>query len=333
MTDLDQLRISWAALAAGPGSEGRKVSTLALEERVDGLPIMLGADIDGDRHLLVPTPNGPVAEDSSSAAVRIRELRLGSPNPIRYTDVVCVVRQLADVFDDLILAILREIEAGRTGPSSGCAEVLGQWRSLLRPPEHEPLNVKQMAGLAAELQLAIDILMRDPDRRLDVWRGPTHARHDFRRDADALEVKATLSQGEPSAEIHGLDQLEAPEGGSLHLVWMRMEHVPEGSITVATLVENLRRLLGGSPALYTRLTYAGWRPDSAAEHVAFEFRERQVYAVGEDFPRLTSSMLPGGHPPVGVSDVRYSVQLDPTRALDEAEVEALLTRVATGAFS
>jgi Putative PD-(D/E)XK family member, (DUF4420) len=329
VTELDQLRISWAALAAGPGSEGGHVATLALEEMIGDLPILLGADIDGDRHLLVPTPEGRVAEDAGSGAVQIRELELGVPISIRYTDVVCGARVLADVFDDLILAILRKIEAGSIDPSDACAEVLGQWRALLRPPPQEALSINQMAGLAAELQIAIDILRRDPDRRLDLWRGPSSSRHDFRRGPDAIEVKATVTQGEPKAEIHGLEQLDPPANGTLHLVWVRLEQVPEGTITVAALVENLRRLLGGSPALYTRLAEAGWRPESAAENVAFEYRERQVHRVDGDFPRLTPAMLQGGHPPLGVRNVRYDIVLDQQLALDEAQVEALLTEIAT----
>jgi hypothetical protein len=333
MADLDQLRISWAALASAPGSTGGHVSTLALDQLVEDMPILVGADIDGDRHLLVPTSGGPVAEDSSSAAVQIRELELGSPSPIRYTDVVCRARRLADVFEDLILAILREIAIGRTTPSNACGEILTQWRSLLRPPVVEPLNVNQMAGLAAELRLAIDILDRDPYRRLEVWRGPGQVRHDFRRAGDAIEVKATLSQDDPSAEIHGLEQLAPPEDGSLHLVWFRLERVPEGKVTVAALVEELRQLLGGgSPPLYERLAEAGWRPESAAERVGFEFRERLVHRVDGNFPRLVPSMLPGGHAPSGVSNIRYEVAIDPTRAVDDAGVEAMLTRIATAEF-
>jgi Putative PD-(D/E)XK family member, (DUF4420) len=328
MTDLDQLRIAWTALASAPSSIGGHVATLALEDQIGNQSILLGADIDGDRHLLVPTPDGPVAEDVDSDAVQIRELELGVPSAIRYTDVVCGARALADVFDDLILAILRKIEAGSVDPSEACSEVLGQWRALLRPPPREALSVNQMAGLAAELQLAIDILRRDPERRLDLWRGPSSSRHDFRRGSDAIEVKATVKHGEPSAEIHGLEQLEVPEDGALHLAWVKLEQVPEGTITVAGLVENLRRLLGGSPALYARLTEAGWRPESAAENLTFEFRERHIYEVDGDFPRLTPAMLPGGLTPTGVSNVRYDVALDPRRALAEDEVEALLDRIA-----
>jgi hypothetical protein len=332
MTDLDQLRISWTALASGPGSGGGNVSTLALNQKIGGIPILIGADIDGDRHLLVPTPTGPVAEDASSGAVQIQELELGSPVPVRYTDVVCRSQRLADVFDDLVIAILRSLASGREDASDACAEVLGQWRSLLRPPERQPLNVKQMAGLAAELQVAIELLARDPSRRLDVWRGPGQVRHDFRRAGYAIEVKASISEGDPRTEIHGLRQLDAPDGGSLHLIWIRLERVPEGEVTVAGLVEDLRRLIGGgSPSLYQRLSEAGWRPESASERVAFEFREQLFFRVDDGFPRLIPSMLPGGHGPSGVSNVRYEIVLDPNRALDGAEVGSVLDTIATAA--
>jgi Putative PD-(D/E)XK family member, (DUF4420) len=332
MTDLDQLRVSWAALASGPGSDGHHVATLALEEHLEDEPVLLGADLSGARHLLVPTPAGEVVEDSSSNAVQIRELELGSNGRI-YTDVVCRDPELVDVFDDLVLTMLREIRPGGAHPSKVCAEILAQWRQLLRPPSRDPLNIKQMAGLVAELQMAIDILRRDPGRRLDVWTGPTGARHDFRRGTDALEVKAALGGAEPSPEIHGLEQLAIPEGGSLHLAWFRLERVPEGSVSVAALVETLRRFIGGSPALYSRLEEAGWRPETAGETVAFEIRERRIFRVDEDFPRVVPGMFAPTPLSNRVRNLRYEVLLDPTEALSEEEVEQVLTRVATGGLS
>lgn len=334
MTTLDQLRISWAALASGPGSGGGNVSTLALDQLVEGLPILVGTDIDGDRHLLVPTLTGAVAEDPSSAAVQIRELELGSPDPVRYTDVLCRKHPLVDVFDDLIIAILRKLATESGDPSAVCAETLGQWRSLLRPAEREPLNVQQMAGLVAELRVALDLIALDPERRLDIWRGPSQVRHDFRRAADAIEVKASLSQDDPSTEVHGLQQLATPTDGTLHLIWFRLERVPDGQVSVGGLVEELRQLVGGgSRPLYERLAEAGWRPESAAERVTFEFREQLVFRVDDGFPRLVSSMLPGGHAPSGISNVRYEIALDPNHALGEAEIASLMNKLATaGSF-
>jgi hypothetical protein len=332
MTDLDQLRVSWAALASGPGADGHHVATLALGERVGGEAILLGADIGGDRHLLVPTPAGEVAEDASSDAVQIRELELGTDDSTFYTDVVCREPELADVFDDLVLTMLREIRMGQAHPSKVCAEILAQWRQLLRPPSREPLNVKQMAGLVGELQMAIDILRRDPARRIDVWTGPAGARHDFRRGEDAIEVKASLGQRE-STEIHGLEQLEDPAGGSLYLAWFRLERVPGGSVDVATLVDTLRRFIGGSPALYSRLTEAGWRPETPAETIGFEIRERRFFRVNEDFPRLVPAMFAPGTPSNRVRNLRYDVLLDPAEALPDGEVESILTRIATNGSS
>lgn len=329
MIDLDQLRVSWAALAAGPGTDGQHVATLPLDQRVDEQSILLGFDLGSDRHLLVPTPPGQVVEDLSSEAVQIRELRLGSPGSTSYTDVVCREPELFDVFDDLVLTMLREIGAGSAPPSRICAEVLEQWRQLLRPPVQEPLSVKQSAGLVAELQMAIDILRRDPGRRLDVWTGPAGGRHDFRRGEAAVEVKATLGQGEPATEIHGLEQMEAPEGGDLYLAWFRLERVPGGSVDVPGLVEVLRRFLGGSPALYSRLTAMGWRHDNSSEAVSFEIRERRIFRVDDDFPRLVPGMFPPGLPSSRVRNVRYEVLLDPAVALAEGEVADVLTAVAT----
>jgi putative PD-(D/E)XK family protein DUF4420 len=333
MTDLDELRVSWAALAAGPGPGGRRLATLALADPLPEGPVLLGLDLDGRRHLLVPrVPTEPAEEDRGSDAVQIVSLTLGEGREATdHTDVVCSEPELADVFDDLILAILREIADNELTPNRSCIQVLDRWRSMMRPPRREPLSVNQMAGLVAELHLALAILRRDPDRRIDVWTGPAGARHDFRRGAHAIEVKVTLSAGENATEIHGIEQLDPPQGGELHLAWFRLERVPGGSLTVAGLVEALRRLVGGSPQVYDRLLDAGWRPESAAEHVAFELREERIHAVHDEFPRLVPDMLPGGRVPGGVSNVRYTVNLDAegVAPLGPEQRETLLDTIAT----
>jgi Putative PD-(D/E)XK family member, (DUF4420) len=329
MTDLGELRVCWTALASDSPPDGRRIATVPLEERVAGEPVLLGRDLDGGRHMLIPTPDGAVSEDRSSDAVQIRELELGLEDKVRYTDVVCGEPGLVDVFDDLILAMLRVIGSGEPDASRAAAEILERWRSLLRPPSLEPLNVNRMAGLVAELHTAIEILGRDPGRRVDVWLGSTGARHDFRRGDLALEVKATLGQGE-GVEIHGLDQLAEPSGGTLHLFLMRLERVPEGQLSVAGLLERLRGLIGGSPALYERLTEAGWSPDTSAEQLTFDLRDRRVYAVKDGFPRLTQSMLATGEVPTGVRNVRYEANLEGVPAVPEEEVEAILDALATG---
>ncbi len=329
MTDLKELRVCWTALASDSAADGRRISTVPLEERIAGAPILLGRDLDGGRHMLIPTPEGAVSEDRSSDAVQIRELELGLEERARYTDVVCGEPGLVDVFDDLILAMLRGIGADDALASSAAAEILGRWRSLLRPPSPEPLNVNQMAGLVAELHTAIDILGRDPARRVDVWLGSTGARQDFRRGDRALEVKASLGHG-GGVEIHGLDQLEEPPGGSLHLLFMRLERVPDGQLSVMGLLEELRGLIGGFPALYERLTEAGWRPDATAERVTFELRERLLYAVEGGFPRLTQSMLPAAKAPTGVRNVRYEANLEGVTPVSGEDVEVLLDAMATG---
>jgi hypothetical protein len=332
MTDLDQLRVSWTALSAAPGPSGHGVATLALDDQLPTGRAVVARDLDGRRHLLVPRAQAePVMEDRESGAVQILALSLGEgAAATEFVDVVCRDPKLADVFDDLILAILRELVRDGTQPNAACLRVLEEWRQMLRPPPREPLSVNQTAGLVAELMVASAILVRDPAHRIDVWTGPSPGRHDFRRGRLAIEVKATLSTGEPTPEIHGIEQLEAPPDGELYLVWMRLERVPGGQLTVAGLVEDLRRLVGGGPPVYERLMESGWRPESASEAIQFELRERRVHAVRDAFPRLVPRMIAGGVPP-GLVNVRYSINLDAagTPPLTDTETDILFQTIAT----
>ena len=74
---------------------------------------------------------------------------------------------------------------------------------------------------------------------MTVWTGPTEALHDIQRDGDALEVKGTLNREGVTVEIHGLRQLEAPAGGTLHLVVHRLEHAAAQGISVPDLVRSV----------------------------------------------------------------------------------------------
>jgi hypothetical protein len=334
MNVLDDLRVSWTALTAAPDETGHAFAILPLPDPPAGLAILLGRDIEGHRHLLVPRlAEDPPVDDHASQAVHLVTTQLGGrEHATYYTDLVCLVPELAEVFDDLVLAVLREIEEAPERPAEACAYVLDEWRAMLRPPPREALSTGQAAGLVAELHTAIDLIRRDPQRRMDVWQGPAGGRHDFRRGRQALEVKATLSHGPAHAEIHGIEQLEPPDGGSLHLVWMRLERVPGGSLTVTDLVDQLRRMVGGTPSLYALLEGAGWRPARPAELLGFELRERRLLLVQDPMPRLTRQNLVGETVPAGVDNIRYTIGLDlpDMPHLTGREEEVLLTEIATG---
>ena len=87
--------------------------------------------------------------------------------------------------------------------------------------------------------MLLDVVRTRPPHRVECWVGPTGGRHDFRRGAIAVEVKTTRAHTSRQVTIHGEDQLDAPDGGALHLHFVRLEEVPSGGASVTSLVDDL----------------------------------------------------------------------------------------------
>ena len=179
-----------------------------------------------------------------------------------------------------------------------------------------PPGREKLAAALGELLVLRDVVRADRSHRVDSWVGPFGGRHDFRRGAVALEVKITRSHTSRDVTIHGEDQLDPPPNGSLHLHFVRLEEVPSGGESVATLVDEL--LSGGVVAdrLFEALAATGVPPAelSATGDVSFEVRERLTVPIDDQTPRIVPASFIGGAPPTGVLDLSYVISID--HALD-----------------
>jgi hypothetical protein len=156
------------------------------------------------------------------------------------------------------------------------------------------------------------LLGEDPSAHR-LWRGPEGHRHDFSAGAIALEVKSSAVSEGRRPRIHGLDQLEAPEGGTLCLAWFRLQRTTANSSGTAfvELVDQALRLCDDEGALLELLAGAGYRlPDADQYHdVRFAVGEERWYRVGPDFPGLTGQALKSAGVSVSALDVEYSIDL------------------------
>lgn len=324
---VDQIRLGWVVLAeAGPPAAG-DVRTHAL----DG-PWLLGLDSDATPCLLTQVGE-PGPEDRNGVVTVVnRELDTGEGRR-DFVVVGCRRLSLRDAFDHFAAGV---VEAGREipdrHPAATALAVLARWRELFRPAS-DALGPAELAALVAELLVLEEIVGRDPARSLGVWAGPDGARHDFRRGTTAIEVKSTLSHTTRSASINGIDQLEAPRGGSLALAWYRLERVEDGPHSVFGLADRIVAAGASAEGLYGLLERAGSPPSLREAHdaVRFDLREREFFTVADGFPRIIPASFDGGCPP-GVDDLRYSVGLpDPGACLPAPEIEELFGRIAGSA--
>lgn len=181
-------------------------------------------------------------------------------------------------------------------------DALESWRVLLAR-EQSRLSRNALLGLFGELVVLERLARKDPMAALAAWRGPDQAPHDFQR-RNALEVKTLSGTGAPVVGIHGLTQLDPPQGGELHLLALRIEESDEG-LRVGDLIEQVARL--GVPQ-QTLIARAG-AIDAADDARRLVVMESRLFLVGDDFPGIRASRL-APERARGIDDLSYTLQLD-----------------------
>ncbi|MGW7590545.1 PD-(D/E)XK motif protein [Streptomyces rubiginosohelvolus] len=331
-TDLRMvLEDHWDRLGAEPVSVGHVLRTSALPVVTAQGPLLVAVDREGLRHLLVPLKaRQRVTVGSVSASLRIAERPLQDEDGYgRFADITCMSRELDDVFTGLCRDVLVAVEADGDRPYRTARAVVERWKLLFsRGPR--PLTWEQTVGLFGELHVLVRLLESDPGA-VRYWDGPAGGRHDFTDGLHAVEVKSTVTNSERRVfVVHGLDQLEAPEGGDLLLAWQRFEPHPEGS-TLDELVDRAADLCDDQSELLSGLDSVGYRTSAEQDQdgLRLSLAEDRWYRVDEDFPRLTTASMHAGAVPAGVLDVRYTVDLAGTRTspVDEVTVGDLLGRL------
>ncbi|MFE4392776.1 MULTISPECIES: PD-(D/E)XK motif protein [Streptomycetaceae] len=333
MTDGGLQRIleeHWAALGAGPAGGVDVVRTSELPVDTEQGRLLAAVDGHGFRHLLVPLQRRQsVAGSGAGAALRIFERPLQDDDAYgRYADITCALRELDDVFTGLCKDVLLALEADGSRPYRTALAVVDRWRRLFAGVPRM-LSREQLVGLHGELTVLERLLTIDPGA-VRLWAGPDGQRHDFTDGRHAVEVKSTIDASERrTVHVHGLDQLEEPDGGDLLLGWHRFEERVDGE-TLKERVQRVRDLCDDESGFMTRLLSAGYRSGLGDPQADRRLRlvESRWYTVDETFPRLTVGSLVDGVPE-GVSDVGYMVDLVGVRAepLEPGVVDELLTRM------
>ncbi|MCP9961542.1 PD-(D/E)XK motif protein [Streptomyces somaliensis] len=317
----------WAELDLTLLGPGAALKTSPLPVATEHGPVSAATDGNSLRHLLIPLrgrrriPTGRIG-----GTLRVTERALEDDETYgRFADIVCSRRDLDDVFTGLCADVLVALEADGRHPYRTTLAVVNRWRKLFSGVS-PTFSEAQEIGLAGELSVLLRLLEKDPDA-VRLWTGPEGACHDFSDGLHAVEVKSTLTTSERRTfDVHGLDQLEAPQGGRLVLVWHRFERSPRGR-TVGELAAAAARMCVDDSELWLRLARVGYQRGQADDEVALRVTpvEERWYEVDEVFPRLTTASLREPVPD-GLLDVRYTVDLAGVHAptLDVSAVDAYL---------
>jgi len=302
----------WSVLRSGRiDGDGLGIPSVPLAARTRAGAVRLAIGSCGEARLLVPLAAGEKTggfETRGSLQIGVTTL-MHQQRAIPFLDVVCTSPDLESVFGEVVDDIVRRL-ADRSDGVDAVAGAISDFRALLVPPSEKDVDVTRVVGLVAELVVLNRLLDISP-LAWRSWRGPAGDRHDFRARDTSLEVKASLHAGASEVTINGIDQLEPPAGGSLHLAHLVLEMVEGGLLTVAGLGERALQRAddpAGLRALFASVGCADVR-DGDWNRFAFRAEAERLYRVGCDFPRIAPSVFVGGRIPSGLVDATYIIDL------------------------
>ena len=302
------------------------------ERRWDGLPIpdsgnlfnarretsseslWYAVDRVGRRHLLIDIGKSVASArvfETRGVTADIEILDPAQVGPQSWIDIACTDSSINETFAVLAGQLAADLD-GASDRLRTVRSTLDAWRWFWsnRPG---PLSDEDEIGLFGELWFLHRWLSRADSLRW--WRGPLGNRHDFVSPDVSVEVKATSlrTDGPARHQVSNLDQLDSPLTGSLLLfsvIAVRDELSANSLAGMIDLLTTDASNRGVLPLWQQLLDAAGW-------HVAYADRYRsglrvvseELYRVDGTFPRIIRSSFVGGHVPVGVDDIRYSIDL------------------------
>lgn len=295
--------------------------------------IRLARDTDGLPHLLVPLTGRPgptTTYRSSGLLLAVRPL-LVDDRPAMFADLACLRPDVREAFLSLVADACVRLATSPTDPAAALRRSVEEWRALFAGTSG-PWTRTRLAGLFAELTVLRRLLDRHP-RAASTWTGPEGAAQDFRASGQALEVKATLGGEGRMVRIHGSDQLDAPPGTPLHLVWFRLSDAPaEAGATVRELLDAVVAKATDLTVLLDRIERLGLPTPgtSEVEERRFAVLEERWLRVNATFPRVVPASFTGGALPAGVAGLEYLVDLDVVPGTSACDPAFVLDRLGAG---
>ncbi|RVG77430.1 PD-(D/E)XK motif protein [Sinorhizobium meliloti] len=308
---------AWAELRSGRPISDDALVTRGLHYRGEETAILMGMDVEGDLHLLVPVSEGPSFQafpDLNGLMVRHRVTSEG-----QFLGLVATAPH-ERVFNPVCREVVEAVLVQNREPWAAAASIIRQWQSAWRPTRQYMSQTTQV-GLAGELIVLAKIMIDALGARaVLLWSGPESERHDFVSGNLHLEVKTTRASRHEH-DISRLDQLWAPDDRRLLLASVQLEASIGGTLTIASLIDEVIDLIRDDPAavddFLLKLSRLNWSDEMrrSGELLRFHLREAALYDVDDEFPRLNEDF----RPPSGVLAVRYTVSLAnlPTLGVDE----------------
>jgi hypothetical protein len=269
--------------------------------------------------LIALTPSEEELNDTQTRGISVvtRDLVTHGHEATRYLDIEC-----QDAAGHAALDIIGGELAGHLAqegkrPKEVVERVLAKWRRFWGEVPKNLLSREELFGLFAELWfLTLWLLPKvGAECGVDRWRGPFGARHDFEWHGKSVEVKAASSTRGRIHHINGLEQLAPPEDGELLLFSLGVREEAGAAKTLPGVIDICRGLFESNPEVLSRfeigLARVGYSPAHDDEYAKTPLRvvEEALFAVRDDFPRVTEKEFAAGIP-TGIEAFHYEINLN-----------------------
>ncbi|GED63293.1 PD-(D/E)XK motif protein [Lysinibacillus fusiformis] len=191
--------------------------------------------------------------------------------------------------------------------------ILDRWNQFFTKDRKAKLNREQQIGLFGELSYINEAIKRYPlavSRIVDSWKGPKGNRLDFMMGSYGIEVKTnSLKLRSNEVKISNEKQLELNELiRTIYLYVIEIEENDTNGLTINDLIEeirqNLNELNSASLTNFNNMLIELGIVETIYDDKHFVINGEAVYSVKENFPCITSNMLPAG-----VTNVSYTLNL------------------------
>ena len=184
------------------------------------------------------------------------------------------------------------------------------WYNMFTGKRSDILTKEQQKGLCGELLfLEQKITERPAVEALTAWQGPLDADQDFVFADSWAEIKS-VKLSATAVTISSLEQLQLESPGML--IVYKLEDTnseDQDRFSLHMLVERITRAISNSVdavlLFNEKLYFAGYDPEEESyQQTFFKIREKFVYSVIDDFPRLTQT-----NTPVAIVEAKYQIDL------------------------
>ncbi|MGQ2923765.1 MAG: PD-(D/E)XK motif protein [Hydrogenophaga sp.] len=281
---------------------------------------LIGVSDDGRLHLLLAIDVVPHSMPPDLQSLQVRVLEGGQI----WLDVSARSHH-EELLTLVANKVLHAIRIEGRDPAVSVERIIDDMRAALRPLAPE-LGATEQIGLFGELWVLSNVMFPTLGPRVcHLWSGPESERHDFVGHGVHVEVKTT-TRSEPKHEISRIDQLKPPTDKRLLFVSVMLEKSLGGDETLADRVDEIREKLGSDghalDVFDSRLAQLGWHEGlrQTGALLRFTFRNVHVFEVTGTFPRLPDNYVP----PLGVTGIKYSINVGSLPSLDVSEVQDFL---------